>query len=86
MLTKVAALELAKYNIKVNTVSPALAITPLTEAIISKEDFDAYATMNPSGRVCNPKDVANTILFLLSDDADYINGENVNVNGGNLLK
>lgn len=85
MLTKVAALELAKYNIKVNTVSPALAITPLTEAIMSKEDFDAYAKRNPSGRVCDPKDVANTILFLLSDDADYINGENVNVNGGILL-
>lgn len=86
MLTKVAALELAKFNIKVNTVSPALAITPLTEAIMSKEDFDNYAKTNPSGRVCDPKDVANTILFLLSSDADYINGENVNVNGGILLK
>ena len=85
MLTKVAALELAKYNIKVNTVSPALAITPLTEAIMSKEDFESYAKKNPSGRVCDPKDVANTILFLLSNDADYINGENVNVNGGILL-
>lgn len=86
MLTKVAALELAKFNIKVNTVSPALAITPLTEAIMNKEDFDAYAKINPSGRVCDPVDVANTILFLLSSDADYINGENVNVNGGILLK
>lgn len=86
MLTKVAALELAKFNIKVNTVSPALAITPLTEAIMNKEDFDAYAKVNPSGRVCDPQDVANTILFLLSSDADYINGENVNVNGGILLK
>lgn len=85
MLSKVAALELAKYNIKVNTVSPALAITPLTEAIMKKEDFDAYAKVNPSGRVCKPIDVANTILFLLSDEADYINGENVNVNGGILL-
>ena len=86
MLTKVAALELAKYNIRVNTVSPALAITPLTEAILTKEDFDAYAKINPSGRVCKPIDVANTILFLLSDAGEYINGENVNVNGGILLK
>lgn len=85
MLTKVAALELAKYNIKVNTVSPALAITPLTEAIMTKEDFESYAKVNPSGRVCDPIDVANTILFLLSDEADYINGENANVNGGILL-
>lgn len=80
MLTKVAALELSKYNIKVNTVSPALAITPLTEAIMGKEDFEAYAKINPSGRVCTPLDVANTILFLLSEEADYINGENINVN------
>lgn len=86
MLTKVAALELAKFNIRVNTVSPALAITPLTEAIMNQEDFEAYAHINPSGRVCDPIDVANTILFLLSSDADYINGENVNVNGGILLK
>lgn len=86
MLTKVAALELSKYNIKVNTISPALAITPLTEAILNKEDFEAYAKNNPSGRVCKPIDVANTILFLLSEDADYINGENINVNGGILLK
>lgn len=86
MLTKVAALELAKFNIRVNTVSPALAITPLTEAIMNKEDFASYAKVNPSGRVCDPQDVANTILFLLSSDADYINGENVNVNGGILLK
>lgn len=86
MLTKVAALELAKFNIKVNTVSPALAITPLTQAIMKEEDFENYAKINPSGRVCDPQDVANTILFLLSNDADYINGENVNVNGGILLK
>ena len=85
MLSKIAALELAKYNIKVNTVSPALAITPLTEAFLNKEDFESYASMNPSGRVCKPIDVANTILFLLSDEADYINGENINVNGGILL-
>lgn len=86
MLTKVAALELAKFNIKVNTVSPALAITPLTEAIMNPVDFEAYAKINPSGRVCDPQDVANAICFLLSDDADYINGENLNVNGGILLK
>lgn len=83
---KATAMELAKFNIKVNTVSPALAIAPLTETIMNKEDFDAYAKVNPSGRVCNPQDVANAIVFLLSSDADYINVENVKVNGGILLK
>ena len=85
MLSKMAALELSKYNVKVNTVSPALAITPLTESFLTKEDFEAYAKVNPSGRVCDPIDVANTILFLLSNEADYITGENINVNGGILL-
>lgn len=85
MLSKIAALELAKYKIKVNTVSPALACTPLTESIMNKEDFEAYAKINPIGRLCEPIDVANTILFLLSNEGDYINGENINVNGGILL-
>lgn len=85
MLTKQAALELAKYKIRVNTVSPALAITPFTQAFITDEGFEEYAKRNPSGRVCKSIDVANTVVFLLSDEGEYINGENVNVNGGILL-
>lgn len=85
MLTKQSALELAKYNIRVNTVSPALAITPLTQAFMTDEGFEEYAKRNPSGRVCKSIDVANTVAFLLSDEGEYINGENVNVNGGILL-
>lgn len=85
MLTKQAALELSKFNIRVNTVSPALAKTALTKAFMTDEDFEAYAQRNPSGRVCETTDVANTIAFLLSDAGEYINGENVNVNGGILL-
>ena len=86
MLTKVLALELSKYNIQVNSISPGLIRTPLTEKEWTKEDFDNYAKNNPSGRVGDVADVANTVLFLVSDSASYINGENINVNGGSLLK
>lgn len=87
MLTKVAALELAKYKIKVNTVSPGFTKTPLTEKLFpEKNPWEILARDNPCGRVGTPEDIANAVLFLLSDKADYINGENLNVNGGSILK
>lgn len=86
MLTKVSALGLAKYGIKVNTISPSLTRTPLTERICPKEEFDAYAEINPSKRVGLPEDITNAVLFLISDKADFINGENINISGGILLK
>lgn len=85
MLTKCCALELSKYNIKVNTVSPSLTLTPLGMQSYSEEEIKATAEKNPSKRIGTVEDTANLVLFLLSDKADYINGENVNVNGGILL-
>ncbi len=86
MLTKCCALELAKYNIKVNTVSPSLTLTPLSIQSYSEQEIKETALKNPSKRLGKPEDTANLVLFLLSDKADYINGENINVNGGILLK
>ena len=86
MLTKVTALGLAKYNVKVNTVSPSLTRTPLTEKICSEEEFNTYARNNPSGRVGFSSDIVNVILFLISDKSEFVNGENINVSGGILLK
>lgn len=86
MLTKCCALELAKYNIKVNTVSPSLTLTPLGMQSYTEDEIKATAEKNPSKRLGTTEDTANLVLFLLSDKADYINGENVNVNGGILLK
>lgn len=86
MLTKCCALELSKYNIKVNTVSPSLTLTPLGMQSYSEDEIKATAEKNPSKRLGTVEDTANLVLFLLSDKADYINGENINVNGGILLK
>lgn len=85
MLTKVCALELSKYNIKVNTVSPSMTLTPLALQSYTDEDIKEMEKKNPSKRLGKPEDIANTVCFLLSDKADYINGENINVNGGILL-
>lgn len=85
MFTKVSALELAKYNIKVNSVSPGLTKTALTEKYDTEEDFTRYVQRNPSKRIGEPKDIANTISFLISEKASFINGENINVSGGILL-
>ncbi len=85
MLTKVSALELAKYNIKVNTVSPSLTLTPLARQSYTEDEIKATASKNPSKRLGECEDTANLVLFLLSKEADYINSENINVNGGILL-
>lgn len=86
MFTQISAIELAKYNIKVNTISPGLTKTPLTEKTCAKEEFDIYAKKNPSGRIGTAADIAKVVSFLISNDAEFINGENINVSGGILLK
>lgn len=86
MLTKCCALELtSKYNIKVNTVSPSMTLTPLAKKSYTKEEIKQTAKKNPSKRLGEVEDTVNAVLFLLSEKADYINGENLNVNGGILL-
>lgn len=85
MMTKVLALEYAKYNIKVNTISPSLTLTPMTRKVCTKEEIETISKKNPSGRLGKTKDIANMVMFLCSDKSDYITGENININGGILL-
>lgn len=75
MLTKCCALELtSKYNIKVNTVSPSMTLTPLAKKSYTKEEIKQTAKKNPSKRLGEVEDTVNAVLFLLSEKADYING------------
>lgn len=85
MLTQVSALELSKYNIKVNAVSPGLTKTPMTLEVDTQEDFNEYAKKNPLKRMGTVEDIAKTVAFLVSDAAEFINGENINVSGGVIL-
>jgi 3-oxoacyl-[acyl-carrier protein] reductase len=86
MLTKVLALELSKYDIKVNSISPGLTRTPLTLRLCDEDEFETYVKANPLKRLGTPDDVADTVIYLLSDMSKFITGENINVSGGIILR
>ena len=80
-MSKSLAIEYAKKNININCISPGFIKTSMTEKIDSKYK-DLIISKIPSARLGEPEDVANAVLFLASDQSDYINGETLHVNGG----
>lgn len=81
---KTAAVELSKYKINVNAVEPGNIITEGFEAM-GKEHMETMARPIPLGRLGTVTDVANAILFLASDEASYITGQSIVVDGGQTL-
>ena len=83
-MTKTLALENAKYNIRVNCVSPGFIKTPFTghEDAIQQH----LESRIPLARLGNPEEVAKMVVFLASDDASYITGTDFKVDGGYLAK
>lgn len=79
--TKSLAKELAPRNILVNAVAPGFIETDMT-AVLSDEIKENYKKQIPMGRFGSPEEVANVVLFLVSDLASYITGEVIHVNGG----
>jgi 3-oxoacyl-[acyl-carrier protein] reductase len=80
-MSKTLAIEYAKKNININCISPGFIKTNMTEKIDPKYK-DLIISKIPSARLGEPEDVANAVLFLASDQSDYINGETLHVNGG----
>ncbi|MDH4147703.1 MAG: SDR family oxidoreductase [Acidimicrobiia bacterium] len=87
-LTKALAIELARQGITVNTIPPSLVDTPMARQAEAKGDFpgvDVVAPMVPVGRAGTPEDIAAACAYLCSEEADYITGQIIGVNGGMYL-
>jgi len=82
--TKTAAKELASRNIHVNAVAPGFITTDMTDAL-SEEVKNQMMSVIPLGKLGKPEDVARTVLFLLSEDAAYITGQTIHVDGGMVM-
>ena len=80
-MSKTLAIEYARKNININCISPGFIKTSMTDKIDTKFK-EMIISKIPSGRLGEPEDVANAVLFLASDLSNYINGETLHVNGG----
>lgn len=76
MLTKAFALEATQYNIRVNAIGPGFIETPMTARLRSDEAWSsAMINMTPMGRLGQPEEIANTALFLCTDQSSYMTGQ-----------
>ena len=80
-MSKSLAIEYAKKNININCISPGFIKTAMTDKIDEKFK-EIIISKIPSERLGEPEDIANAVLFLASDQSNYINGETLHVNGG----
>ena len=80
-MSKSLALEYAKKNINVNCISPGFIKTAMTDNLDEKFK-EIIISKIPSAKLGEPADIANAVLFLASDQSNYINGETIHVNGG----
>jgi len=81
--TRSVAVDYAKQNIRVNSICPGFVETPMTEPAFGEEEFYEYVHgQTPMGRVAQPEEIASLAMFLASDEASYLTGVNIPVDGG----
>lgn len=84
-LTKVLAIEYGPWNIRVNAVSPASIMVPSFKASIERDNlYDKFVSKSAFRRMGKPEEVASAVLFLASDEASFVTGTNLVVDGGYL--
>ena len=82
-LTKGMAIDLAKYNIRVNTVCPTFVVTPMTKKFLKDKKFKRNMLSNiPLGRFAEVSEIASAVVFLASDAASMVTGTSLLVDGG----
>jgi len=81
-LTRALSRRLANRGILVNSVAPGLIETPMIRTVMASRDEEALTSSVPLGRLGKASEVAAVIAFLLSDDASYITGQTINIDGG----
>ena len=83
MLTKVMAIEWAKYNIQVNGIGPGLFKTEMNTSLVNNEEFNQWVCeRTPAGRWGDPDELSGTAVLLASEASSYINGQIIYVDGG----
>jgi len=81
--TRSVAIDYAKENVRVNSICPGFVETPMTEPSFEDEAFYEYVHgQTPIGRVAQPEEIAGLAMFLASEEASYITGTNIPVDGG----
>lgn len=83
-MSKTLAIESASRGITVNCVAPGFIETPMTD-VLTDDQKNKILSGIPMGKMGQPEDIANTILFLASKEASYITGQTIHVNGGMLM-
>ncbi|WP_121641467.1 3-oxoacyl-[acyl-carrier-protein] reductase [Virgibacillus sp. Bac330] len=83
-LTKTTAKELATRNIHVNAVAPGFISTDMTD-VLSEEQHKEMLALIPLQKLGEPEDVAKVVRFLASEDADYITGQTIHIDGGMVM-
>jgi len=81
-LTKALAIEYAPRNVRVNAVAPGFVLTPLVKRNLDEATRQQFVALHPVNRLGRPEEVANVICFLASDEASFVTGVTIPVDGG----